>query len=865
MGIETKKCLRKHILFLIPLLFFFLVHLKGAYSEEIKLSGEGKKGHPKIGSSLYDLKEKYLTHGRETARKLAESRHIRMDEDDRVVVFLYPESERKETLNAAALKAFGCEFIKSGDRLVKAKVPLSMLNLIADQLEGVSFMRLPDRPLANIVSEGVNLTRASSYHLSGNYGQDVKVAVIDLGFAGLESAIASGEVPDSAIKIDCTGPQCAETDFSSEVEPHGTAVAEVIHDMAPQAQLYLIKVADSLDLKNAKDYCIANGIRIVNHSAGWFNSNFYDGSCFFDNAVCSANHASKNGILWVNSAGNHARMHYEALFSDRDGDRLHNVTPERNFIAIQAQEGDLIILTLTWDAWPVTNQDYDMYLLDESMTVVASSVNWQTGTQPPSEEIVYAASSSGTYYLAVGKYDATANHRLQIFSFYHDLDPFVASTSLLSPSDASGVLAVAAIDQADWELGPQEDFSSQGPTTDGRLKPDISGPDGVSSFVYGSFFGTSAASPHVAGAAALILSSSPNLSVSQLWDALISSATDIGPPGPDTVYGSGKLNLPPTLFTISPTIVDFGSVLVGGIWQSVITVQNIGSSDLNIENISSPANPFSIVENGCLGKTLAPGETCSITVNFSPVSTGTFTGTFTVSSSDPYHSPTVVSLNGEGFLEIMLASPEDAVPLNACSLFSPPSFSWGGPGSFDQYEVQFSADPGFAVITFREQIPGQTKRLTLQFSKWKAILQIPGIFGGAVYWRVVGNRANGGAEAVSNTRSLLILGPDPLFNPVISPVSKTGVPTLTWQNECQDSYRVSFGSDQSFSKEKAFSYRTTGPWETTFSTDLTIQQWKAIRKLVKDVGGSTIYWYVVSRDYLDRFSATRVMSFELQD
>ncbi|MFC1882956.1 S8 family serine peptidase, partial [Thermodesulfobacteriota bacterium] len=512
------------------------------------LNGVMKKGgiHPKLSSRLWESKKEYETRAM-AAQAYAQSMNLRTESPDKITVYLI--SEPGTIIDEGSLQAYGAEIIKSADNVWKVRAPINMLETIADNVEGIAFIKLPDRDIPSAIeSEGVGLTGASPYHSAGYTGAGVKVAVIDLGFAGLSSAISSGELPNTVVSIDCTGSSCIPTDFSLETDFHGTAVAEIVHDMAPESALYLIKAAGRLDLKYAKDYAVANGIKVINRSAAQFNTNFYSGECYNSNAVCTAKDAYFNGILWVNSMGNYAKRHYGATFTDADGDRVHNVSGDDVTInIIKASAGEIIDVRLTWDAWPTTDQDYDLFLFDSDLNSVASSMTHQTGTQPPTEEIYYTVPATGRYHLVIGKYSATSDHRLAVFSINHDTDPAMAANSIVCPADATGVLAVGAIDYENWITGPQESFSSQGPTNDGRTKPEISGPDNVTSYIYGSFPGTSAASPYVAGAAALILSLNPTYSVSQLWNALTTSTIDMGSSGQDNIYGYGRLNLPPVL------------------------------------------------------------------------------------------------------------------------------------------------------------------------------------------------------------------------------------------------------------------------------------------------------------------------------
>jgi hypothetical protein len=121
---------------------------------------------------------------------------------------------------------------------------------------------------------------------------------------------------------------------------------------------------------------------------------------------------------------------------------------------------------------------------------------------------------------------------------------------MTEPADVDGVLAVGAIYYEDWASGPQEDFSSQGPTNGwagsaARIKPDISGPDGTSTYTFGAnaFFGSSASTPHVAGAAALILELHPDYGPSELISYIQTNAIDMGDVGKDNLYGWGRINI----------------------------------------------------------------------------------------------------------------------------------------------------------------------------------------------------------------------------------------------------------------------------------------------------------------------------------
>jgi len=117
---------------------------------------------------------------------------------------------------------------------------------------------------------------------------------------------------------------------------------------------------------------------------------------------------------------------------------------------------------------------------------------------------------------------------------------------ITTPADAEHVIAVGAV-SLDKDGGlTVADFSSRGPTADGRIKPDVAAPGenvyvpypGTSDFFYAAK-GTSLAAPLVAGLCALLLERHPEWGPAEVMSALKETATDLGAPGPDNDYGWG--------------------------------------------------------------------------------------------------------------------------------------------------------------------------------------------------------------------------------------------------------------------------------------------------------------------------------------
>jgi len=537
---------------------------------------------------------------------------------------------------------------------------------------GVRYVRPPFQPEPDlVVDEGVAVTNASAWQALGRTGAGVNVAIVDLGFNGYAAAQASGELPASLTAVDYCG-----GDINTATE-HGTAVAEIVHQMAPGAQLYLICVDSDVTLGQAEEYVKSHGITIVNHSVGWFNTSRGDGSGGPGTPDAIVADALANGILWVNCAGNAAQDHWSGNWSSPDGDDWENFTStnEGNFFYLDA--GDSTCVMLKWDSWPTTSQDYDLLIGNPDLNPpwVAGSVNTQDGSQPPTEKACYTntTGSGHAFLVAINRNSATGSPRFDLFftGSEQSLQYQVAAGSIPEPATSPAAFAVGAIEFTGKTIEP---FSSRGPTIDNRIKPDISGPDGTSSAVYTTgFYGTSAASPHVAGAAALVEGLHPTWSVSQVEAFLTASAIPLGAAGKDNIFGAGYLYLPltvPKVTSFAPLAAPVGAtVTITGTGLAGVTEVDFGGGVPAAPTTATATSLKVVIPAGATTGTLhvvSPDGTFTTTValKVTPKITG-----FTPTSDIRGHSVEIDGYNFSGATKVAFGTV--AVPPLGYTVVSP--------------------------------------------------------------------------------------------------------------------------------------------------------------------------------------------------
>jgi hypothetical protein len=295
--------------------------------------------------------------------------------------------------------------------LVSARVPIASLESLASS-SAVRVVRRPRTPaLFQTTTEGLDVIGAPAWHSAGRKGAGVKVAILDVGFSGYSSLMGT-ELPN----IPASHVQSFSGDISGNGEVHGTGVAEIVHDVAPDAELYLVNFSDEVELENAVDWLIAQHVDIVNTSWGYPCGGPLDGTGRTNDLV---KRAADAGILWVTAAGNFAQQHWSATFNDGNDNTWHNFTAGDDGNTVYMNSGEELRVCVEWDEWATKETDLDLYVWDDDAYVVKSSTDDQSGpdTHDPFELLTFTANYSGYYHIGVKRDRGTRNPRMHLFAY----------------------------------------------------------------------------------------------------------------------------------------------------------------------------------------------------------------------------------------------------------------------------------------------------------------------------------------------------------------------------------------------------------------------------------------------------------------
>lgn len=489
---------------------------------------------------------------------------------------------------------------------------------------------------ASVVSQGSRISEGDKAHaadrarkLYGTDGTGVTIGVLSDSDDGRESSISTGDLPASTITI----PGQDGRPGSGE----GTAMMEIVHDLAPGANLMFATAfnspesfADNIRRMRFEYHCDV----IVDDIIYFFESPYQD-----DIIAQAVEDVVADGAVYVSSAGNEGNQNdgtsgtWEGDFKDAgtlatlpSGYTIHNFGDKTISDRIEKQGGPLILQWAdagTLDA-PASYNDYDVFVLDHDLrNVLAASTDLQDGAGMPFEYLGY--NFPPDLRVVIARHPDAETRAMRALLFRGELGISTPGATF-GHSAAANALGAAAVDAAEASGGeftagpltPIEIFSSDGgrrvfynrdgsPIKPGKLtfasnggelrqKPDLAGADGVQTTLppftgLSPFYGTSAAAPHVAAIAGLIKAAKPDTTSLQIRNALKSSALDIEASGVDRDSGSGIAFAPAALKkagaeaavyleekSLQVTPVGSDAILPGGTVQLRVQLVNNGGA-----------------------------------------------------------------------------------------------------------------------------------------------------------------------------------------------------------------------------------------------------------------------------------------------
>jgi hypothetical protein len=578
---------------------------------------------------------------------------------------------------------------------IRAGVPLSEMENLAARADvifvGPAVRRTVNTGSVNSegdVAEKANLAR-SSYGVTGT---GVKVGVISDSVDYITNSQALGDLGTVTVLAGQSGvPDTGE----------GTAMLEIVHDLAPGAALYFATAnGGNANFANNIRQLRAAGCDIIIDDMEYFNE-----SPFQDAVIAQAvNDVTAAGALYFSSASNSGNKDdgtsatWEGDFLDsgqtvntsKGVGKIHSFGSAIFNVGTSSSQSETA--NFFWaDPLGHSTNDYDIFILDATGTsLVAASTTTQNGTQDPYEKVkvdngelmvVVLSTGTGRFLhlengrgrLSVSTAGRTKGHACAANAFGVAA---VSAHGLTTPFTAAAKVETFSSDgprrvffYADGTAITPGNFSATGGTV--RQKPDLAAADGVATAVPGfqPFYGTSAAAPHAGAIAALLKARNPGLTTSEARAALTSGVLDIEAAGVDRNSGFGLLMAdlvvqaagtaqPPTITGFSPTNGPVGTgVSISGTKFSGATAVKFNGVSATF-TVNSSTNISATVPTSATTGTIAvttPGGTAtsaaSFAVSTAPAVTGFVPssgniGTTVIITGANFTGTTNVSFNG---------------------------------------------------------------------------------------------------------------------------------------------------------------------------------------------------------------------------
>jgi len=413
-------------------------------------------------------------------------------------------------------------------------LPIAFLSLVLTPSPG------RDRP--ELAAERAKLLvrlGADRWQAAGARGRGVKVLVIDSGFRGWRGYLGAA-LPSTVLAKAFR----ADASFETRDSMHGVRCGEVIHALAPDAELLFANwgPGDADSFVRAVTWGKEQGARLISCSVIM--------PCWSDGEGGGPIHAalarlmgsgdSAGDLLGIACAGNTAQRHWSGPFR-RGADGNHEWAPGQTANAITPWGEERVSVEL---CHPPQN-NYSVHVVNLSTATEVGRATVEAGGC--STAVRFLPAAGGRYAVRVGlapgvsppaKYESASFH-LAILGGW--LEHATARGSVAFPADGAEFVAVGAVNGS----GRRAAYSSCGPNGS-RPKPEFVAEVPVwTAAPGGSFSGTSAAAPQASGLAALILGRHPDWSPRKVREAMRQAAVDIEPPGHDAETGYGLLRLAP--------------------------------------------------------------------------------------------------------------------------------------------------------------------------------------------------------------------------------------------------------------------------------------------------------------------------------